>query len=143
MILAKYLGLKASCLLESGPYKNWPVERSVDDDCDPPEVRFVFVGCGLALNCDREDERVNSIFLEAEEYARTVLSEVPFHLSRDEVLERFGSPSKSGRAMSHPILGDYGPWDRFEGDKYTVHVHYEVDSDSIEKITLMRNDVVP
>ena len=119
------------------------MEYSLDNDSDPPEVRFEFVGCGLALNCDREDERINSIFLETEEHAGTVLSEVPFHLSRDEVLERFGSPSKSGKAMSDPILGKYGPWDRFKGPEYTVHVQYKVDSDSIEKITLMRNDVVP
>ncbi|HQR07080.1 MAG TPA: hypothetical protein PLN21_09670 [Gemmatales bacterium] len=143
MFFAKYLGLKAAFLLETQPYKNWPVERSVDDDSDPPEVRYEFVGCGLGLNCDREDERINSIFLEAEEHAGTVLSDVPFHLRRDEVLGRFGSPSESGKAMSHPILGDYGPWDLFEGSIYTVHVHYKVDSDSIKMITLMRNDVVP
>jgi hypothetical protein len=130
-------------LLETVPYMNWPVDRSVDDDSDPPEVRYAFVGSGLEFNCDREDERVNCIFLEAEEYAGTVFSEVPFHLSRDEVLERFGSPSKSGKAMSHPILGEYGTWDRFKGPKYIVHVQYKVDSDSIERITLMRNDIVP
>ncbi len=143
MRMAEYLGLKASCLLETELFKNCPVKRMVDDDSDPPEVRIRIVGCGLALNCDRKDERVNAIFLESEEFAGAVLSEVPFYLSRDEVLERFGSPSKSGKAISDPILGEYGPWDRFEGPKCTVHIQYKVHSNSIERITLMRNDVVP
>jgi hypothetical protein len=143
MRFANYLGQKASCLLEAEPFKNWPIKRSVDDDSDPPEVRYSFVNCGLRFNCDRHDERVNSLFLEAEEHAGTILSEVPFHLRRDEVLARFGSPSKCGEGFSHPVLGDYGPWDRFQGPQYTVHVQYKACFDSIEKITLMRNDVVP
>lgn len=143
MLLAKYLGQNASCLLEAEPFKNWPVKRRADDDSDPPEVRYVFVGCGLQFNCDREDETINSVFLEAEAHAGTVLSEVPFYLRRDEVLARFGSPSKSGEGFSDPILGAFGAWDRFQGPAYTVHVEYKVTSDSIEKITLMRNDVVP
>lgn len=141
--MAKFLGLNVNSFLDVQPFENWPVERSVDDDSDPPEVRFVFPDCGLALICDREDERINTIFLEAEKYAGTVLSEVSFHLGRDEVHERFGSPSKRGNAMSDPILGEYGPWDRFDGPNYTVHIQFNVDSDSIKMITLMRNDVVP
>ena len=94
--MAKYLGQTASCLLEAEPFNNWPVERSVDDDSDPQEVGYTFVGCGLAIKCDRHDERITSLFMEAESHAGTVLSEVPFCLRRDEVLARFGSPSKTG-----------------------------------------------
>ena len=141
--LTKYLGKNASCLLEAEPFKNWPIDRGVDDDSDPPEVRYNFVGCGLQLNCDREDERVRCFFLEAEAHAGTVLSEIPFDLCRDEVLVHFGFPSKSGEPVSHPILGNFGAWDRFQRPEYAVHVQYKVGSDSIEKITLMRNDVAP
>jgi len=101
------------------------------------------VGCGLELNCDREDEKIRYTFLEAETHAGAVISEVPFQLCRDEVLARFGSPSKSGGPVSHPILGNLGPWDRFQGQEYTIHVQYTVSSNSIERITLMRNDVAP
>jgi hypothetical protein len=141
--LAKYLGQNASRLLEAEPFKNWPLKCVVDDDSDPPEVRYVFVGCGLQLNCDREDERINCLFLEAETHAGAIISEVPFHLRRDEVLAHFGSSSKSGGPVSHPILGNFGSWDRFQGPEFTVHVQYKVGSDSIERITLMRNDVAP
>jgi hypothetical protein len=115
----------------------------VEDDSDPPFVGYVFVGCGLQITCDCEDERVRSLFVESEAHGGTDLSEVPFHLRRDEVLARFGLPSKSGKGFTDPILGDFGPWDRFQGPGYTVHFQYKVASDSIEKITLMRNDVVP
>lgn len=138
--MANYLGQNASCLLEADPFKNWPVERTVDDDSEPPEVRYVFVGCGLELNCDREDEKVRCVFLQAEEHAGTVLSEVPFHLCRGEVLAHFGSLSKSGGPVSHPILGDFGRWDRFQSPEYSVHIQYKVRYDSIQMITLMRND---
>jgi hypothetical protein len=141
--LAKYLGQNASSVLDAEPFKNWPMERGVDDDSDPPEVRYVFVGCGLGFNCDRESEKVRCLFLEAETHAGAIISEVPFHLRRDEVLAHFGPPSKSGGPVSHPILGNFGPWDRFQGSEFTVHVQYKVGSDSIEKITLMRNDVAP
>lgn len=143
MRLAKYLGQKASHLLDTEPFKNWSLERIVYDDSDRPEVRYVFVGCGLELNCDREDDRIRCLFLETETHAGTVISEVPFQLSREEVLAHFGSPSKSGVPISHPVLGKFGPWDRFQGPEYTVHVQYKVGSDSIEMITLMRNDVAP
>lgn len=141
MKLAKYLGQNASVLLSANPFNGWAVERIVDEDSDPPEVRYVFKKCGFQLNCDFEDERVNTLFFEKEQHAGTQLSEVPFSLTRDEVLSRFGSPSKSGEGFTDPILGKYGAWDRFHGPEYTLHIQYAPDSGRIEKVTLMRNDV--
>ncbi|REJ86594.1 MAG: hypothetical protein DWQ35_23095 [Planctomycetota bacterium] len=143
MRLAEYLGQKASSLLEAEPFRHWMVERTEDDDSDPPEVRYVFKNCGFQFICDRDDESVNTLFFEKETHAGTVLTEVPFSLRRDEVLSRFGSPSKSGEGFSDPVLGDFGAWDRFQGSDYTVHFQYRVESDGIERITLMRNDVAP
>jgi hypothetical protein len=141
--LSEFIGQEASVLLGKEPFKNWPIERSVDDASDPPEVRYSFVDCGLRFNCDRHNEIINCLFLEAEAHAGTVLSDLPFHLRRDEVLAHFGPASKSGKGFSNPVLGEFGPWDRFRGPVYTVHVQYKANSDCIEKITLMRNDVVP
>jgi hypothetical protein len=142
MRMAQYLGENVSGLLESAPFKRWPVERALDNDSDPPVIGYTFEGCGLEISCDL-DERVRSIFLEAQEHDGFVLSEVPFGHNRDQVLKRFGSPSISGESVSHPVLGDFGPWDRFTGPHYTVHVQYRVSCEAIERITLMRNDVVP
>lgn len=143
MKMSEFLGKPASRLLETGPFKSWPAERWVDDDDDPPVVCYTLEGCGLQFICSREDELVRSVFLEAEEHAGIVLSEVPFNQSREQVLARFGSPSRSGERVTDDILGEFGPWDRFQMPEYTVHVQYKLDADTIEQITLMRNDVVP
>ncbi len=58
-------------------------------------------------------------------------------------MEHFGRPSKSGDKSSHPILGDYGAWDRFEMNGYVVRFEYKMNSSGITNITFMRNDVVP
>jgi len=140
--MAEYLGKNVDCLLQSAPFKQWPVKRAVDSDADPPVIGYVFEGCGLQLNCDM-DGRVRSIFLEAEEHDGYIMSEVQLDSSRERVIELFGTPSKSGGSTSHPVLGDLGPWDRFRRPGYTVHVEYRIGSEGIEKITLMRNDVAP
>lgn len=143
MKMAQYLGKNASSLLDFEQFKHWPVERSVDEDSDPPEVRYVFEDCGLEFNCDLEGEYIRALFFEKERHSGVVLSEIPFSLCRNEVLSQFGTPSKSGEAFSDPILGDYGAWDRFEASGYAIHFQYSAEVDTIEKITLMRSDVVP
>lgn len=143
MRFSNFLGQRVACLLNAEPFKSWPAERSVYAESDPPEVGYTFVGYGLAVKCDGHDERVSTIFLEAESLAGKVLSEVSFRLRRDEVLALFGTPSKSGAGLCHPILGNSGPWDRFHGPEYTMHFQYQVNSDNIAMVTLMRNDVVP
>ena len=143
MKMSEFLGKPVSSLLEAEPFKSWPVERWVDDDADPPEVGYIFEGCGLQLSCDREPELVHSIFVEAEEHAGLVLSDVPFNQSREQVLARFGPPSRSGERVTDPILGKFGPWGRFRRPEYSVHVQYKLESDTISMITLMRNDVAP
>lgn len=124
MKLADILGQEASRLLRVEPFDKWPVKRVVDDAADPPSIGYVFEGCGLQLTCDRHDERVRSVFAERETHGGAVLSEVSFDLCRDEVRKRYGSPVESGKGFSHPILGDFGAWDRFRRSGFTLHVQY-------------------
>lgn len=142
--IARFLGQPASTLLTSEPFVNWPVTRSVDDHSEPPETRFVFEGLGLELICDRDSkEKINTLFMTRETNGGTRLSEVSFDSSRDNVLRRFGIPSRSGEKSVDPILGENGPWDRFQNAEFAIHFQYEFDADRIRMITLMRNDVVP
>ncbi len=143
MRMSEFLGKPASKLVEAEPFKSWPVERWVDDDSDPPLVGYEFQDCGLQLNCDREHETVRSVFLETDKHEQFVLSEIPFTENRQQLMKRLGMPSKSGERTSHPILGNFGPWDRFQATNYTIHVQFELESDTIAKITLMRNDATP
>jgi phage tail tube protein FII len=104
------------------------------------EVWYAFGARGVDVICD-EDESVRTIFLRAG--VDELLSETSFSLTREEVLALFGSPSKSGAATRHVVLGDSGAWDRFDLETATIHFQYRLDSGGIEMITLMRPDAVP
>lgn len=144
MSITRYVDAHITALLEAAPFNAWPVERSVEDDLDEPRIDYVFQGHGLSLICG-EDEIIHTIFLYADERGgfREPLFEIALSLSRDEVLAHFGAPSKSGSGTSDPILGEFGPWDRFERPGLAIHVEYRPGSDAIRLITLMRSDVVP
>src|SRR6266404_2189171 len=142
--LANYLGRPASVMLAASPFKLWPVEKSFEDELEQPIIHYVFPQHGLELRCDRDDN-LSTIFLYSDEFNgfdESIL-EAPFSLTRQQVMERLGSPSKSGGKMSDPILGEYGAWDRFVRPGHTIHVEYRADADRIKKITLIRADVVP
>src|SRR5215469_9107892 len=114
MGMSEYLGKHVSIMLGKEPFRNWPVERSVDDDLEEREINYVFKENGLAVCCDQED-KVHTLFLYSEDYRGfdETLTEVPFSWSRQQVLEHLGFPSKSGREFNDPVLGQLGPWDRF------------------------------
>ena len=140
--LANYLGRPAYTMLEDEPFKDWAFEKSYDED-DPEDLSFNYVVLqhGLSVRSDCDD-KITVIFLHSD---RTSDFDecLPFSWSRRKVIERFGVPSKSGAKSSSPILGEYGPWDRFARTGHTIHVEYSADADRIRVITLMRDDVVP
>lgn len=143
MKLAKYLGKNIANLLEDEPFKSWPMERWPKADSIPPVVGYEFEGLGLEINCDFESEKIRSLFIGRELYQDFVLSELSFSSSRLEVLSTFGTPSESGEKVMHPAFGVFGAWDLFVKDDYSIHIQFKVDETGIDKITLMRNDVVP
>jgi len=140
MKMADYLGVHASKLLASEPFCGWAVTRSVERDLPRTEVWYEFDGHGVEVICD-EDESIRTIFFHAG--VHQWLSDLPFALRRKDIISRFGPPSKSGAATRHPVLGESGPWDRFILGNGTVHFLYRVDSDQIDRITLMRQDAIP
>ena len=142
--IAGYLGRQASAILADLPFKYWTFEKSVETDLAQPLIDYVFARNGVDFVCD-ENETVRSIFLYSNEFRcfKEGLQDIPFTSTRQDVVNRLGSPSKSGSRTSHPILGEYGGWDRFARPGYAIHVEYGIDADCIKKITLMRADVVP
>jgi hypothetical protein len=142
--LSKYLGEQASALLGDLPFINWVFERSVETDLDAVLTDYVFHQDGMDFVCD-EEGRVNSIFLYADEtrYFKEGVQDLPFASSREDVIARLGSPSKSGGRVTDPILGEYGAWDQFSLPGYVIHVEYRLGVDVINKVTLMRADVAP
>jgi hypothetical protein len=140
LALSEYLGSDVSRLLASEPFSRWRFTRSVEEDLPKKEVWYEFHERSVEVICD-ENETIRTIFLHAG--VDQVLAVIPFELTRQQVLDRFGSPSQSGAPMRDPVLGAYGPWDRFTSDNGTVHIEYRVDADSIKLISLIRSDAVP
>lgn len=139
-----YLGGPASDVLNDTPFRNWTFEKSFEPDLDEPLIDYVFFHNGVDFVCDGDD-KVRSIFLYADESRclREGLEDLPFASTRQQVIQQLGPPSKSGSRISDPILGEYGPWDRFARGGYAIHVEYRLDDDLIKKVTLMRADVAP
>lgn len=139
--LVKYLGKPVSELLESPPFKFWAFERSVDEDLPDRIINYTSDQQSFHLICDN-DEKIQTIFLTADHFDETRFC-IPFSLRRREALSLLGVPSKSGDAHTDPILGEYGPWDRFDCAGHSIHIEYQPHADRIKMVTLMRADVVP
>jgi hypothetical protein len=139
-----YLNLPASFMLTELPYSAWHVEKSFENALGQPIIHYLFPVNGLELRCDSED-KVNTIFLYSNELGGfdDRCNELSFSLSRQQVLDRLGTPSKSGDGIKDPILGEYGPWDRFSIAEYSIHIEYSAGVDRIKKITLMHANVTP
>ncbi|MFT5756072.1 MAG: hypothetical protein ACI9LM_000784 [Alteromonadaceae bacterium] len=139
-----YLGSHVSKILESKPFKYWHVEKSTEDNLDERITHYIFNQNGFELRCDNNNN-ISAIFLHSEEYGGfdENLLEFPFLLKREQVIKHIGTPSKSGAKLEHPILGECGAWDRFSGSASTIHIEYKLNVDEINKITLMRSDIVP
>ncbi|WP_192244822.1 hypothetical protein [Mesorhizobium silamurunense] len=99
--ILSYLGKPASALLTSPPFESWKFKKTVDDD--PPEIRINYVSApnNFSITSDVHD-KIDCIFIEADNLDRG-LWDIPFSSSRNDVLSRFGVPSKSGAARTDPI----------------------------------------
>ena len=137
--LADYLGSAVGELLKAEPFSGWRVVRSVEHE-PKMEIWYEFEGRGVEVSCDGFD-RIQTVFLHRGDGES--LANVPFSMSRREVLERFGVPTRSGGAVRIPGLGDRGAWDRFTLPEGSLHVQYRLESDEIDMITLIRSDAVP
>ncbi len=136
-----YLGQPASTLLGTLPFQTWSFERSAEDDLPDPRIYYSCEEHGLSVCCDA-NERIATIFLSSDGVARFLLG-ISLSNTRGDVRELFGQPSKSKPAHRQVVLGQYGPWDRFDKPSHSIHIEYELEADRIKMITLMRPDMVP
>ena len=136
-----YLGEPASSLLTSPPFKSWKFKRTVDDDLPEIRINYVSVRNSFSITSD-VDDKIDCIFIEADNLDRDFW-DIPFSSSRKDVLSRLGVPSKSAAGRTDPILGEYGPWDRFDEARHSIHIEYQPQTDRIRRVTLMRADAVP
>jgi len=63
--------------------------------------------------------------------------------TRQEVLDRYGIPSRSGAAVTIAGLGRQGPWDRFDVGRVCVHFQYTESGERIRLVSVMVADEAP
>ena len=141
--MAQYIGKPIELLLQANPFNKWNVQRELSLDTERPEVYYSFENCGLFVITERQSEKITCVMLRDNQCERLALTDLTFNQSRDEILARFGNPQKSGEPSSHSMLGEYGPWERFQMPGYIVHFEFSLDSKQIEKITFMANEIAP
>lgn len=138
--LRNYLGKSASALLEISPYSSWEFERTVDYSLQDCPIDYVCEAEGFSINCDGED-RIRSIFINSA-YLVHKEFDLPLQCERRDVLASFGKPTKTGEPRRHQVLGEYGAWDRYDGESHSVHIEYLPHADVIKMVTLLRSDTV-
>lgn len=63
--------------------------------------------------------------------------------TRDEILKKYGSPTKYSQEKTIPILGKVGAWERYDYENYVLHFSHCVNSDKIDKISFMLPNPAP
>ncbi len=142
--IASFLGMPASEALRSPLLADLEFERSVETDLPEIIVEYVCEERGVEVHADA-DERVQTVFLtrrDASPFAHG-LRDLPFSWTQSEVRDHLGVPERGGPRYEDPILGVYGPWDRFARDGHSIHVRFDLDRGEITRITFMRSDIVP
>lgn len=141
--LARHLGRPASDILSEMPFRDWRFEKSVEADLPEPLTDYEFPDRGMDFTSDGAD-RVRTIFLYFNDQRRFEdLLDIPSSWTRQQVLDHLGPPDRSSDGLRDPILGEYGPWNRFSRADYSIHIEHHVDRPEIKMITLMRADAVP
>lgn len=138
-LLSDYIGCNAEALLESLPFRNWEVERSTEEDLEQPIIQYEFPGRSIALRCD-SNNHITSIFLRRYDLDGFDLNslDVSFAWDRVQVRKVLGAPTQTGDPVSDPILGEYGPWDKYKFEGYSMHLEYEKENSRVRRITIMK-----
>ncbi len=95
----------------------------------------------MSVCCDA-NEQIATIFLSSDGVARFFAWHITVEYPR-RCARAFRSAIESKPAHRQVVLGQYGPWDRFDKPSHSIHIEYELEADRIKMITLMRPDMVP
>jgi hypothetical protein len=93
--------------------------------------------------------RLNTLFVHARpkgEYAAfrgELVHGLTPQSTRPDVRRKLGTPSRSGEARNHPLLGSYGAWDRFDSTPLCLHFQYTQAAEEIDLVTVMLAHVAP
>ena len=68
---------------------------------------------------------------------------ISWTMSRSEARALLGQPTRSQEGSTIPVLGQFGPFDRFDPPHHCVHLEYRADADRLRQVTLMHPSVAP
>jgi hypothetical protein len=96
-----------------------------------------------------DGERVNTVFIYVRPkdgflaYADTLPAGIDRNSARMMIRSLYGTPERSGEAMTLAVLGRRGPWDRFKVNSNFVHFEFAEPDGGIAMITLMTPKAAP
>lgn len=128
-MIQEYIGKNAETLLNDETFKNYKFTLNVEKELPNYLYMYVCEKHGFEFQC-YENKIITTIFVSRKSDLSDRL-DIRINCNYHEVRYRLGTPFKSGKL-----------WDRFELTNYALHVSYGQDN-SVEMITLMRNDVIP
>ncbi len=130
------LGREATSVLRTAPFRSAKRTREVVRDLPKGLIHYSFPEHQLELRCNA-DEQVQVAFLASPSSTLTIVCgiELQLSMSRAKVSSALGPASASGPSIVDEILGEYGEWDVFALPNCRVHVEYQLNSDSVRRIT--------
>jgi hypothetical protein len=118
-------------------------------DDDLPDRRYVTThDSGVELSTDLEGMvRVVYLHLNGHEAKPAFVGDLPLGLSagfmQRDVRRLLGQPQFERPGRDVPLLGRYGPSDRYDFDAYSIHLQYAETSSSLVLVTVMVRSAVP
>jgi hypothetical protein len=147
--LTTFLNQKIDVVLSTFP--QWRFDRHVVKDNfhgDVPQAFYYFSKPnGLEFLCDA-DGIVMAIFVHSSgrdgwETYRDPVSGVEFSWDRIKIRDRFGVPSHTTEASSHPGFRRHGPSDRYDYPSHLIHFEFHPTDPRLDVITIMAPDKMP
>lgn len=89
-----------------------------------------------------KNNRVETIFLYLARNGEGILGITKLMNSAD-IIKLIGKPTKSEEKQFVPILGEYGAWERYNFDRYCIHIQHNLEDTEVEQITIMLPEVAP
>lgn len=58
-------------------------------------------------------------------------------MSKEDIIGLFGAPDSTGKPHLHPILGQFGGWEKYKREDHYLHIEHVEEYSGINKVTLM------
>lgn len=133
MLISNFLGHNINDLLATSPFDQWRIEEHYEIEL--LEYHYAFPLNGISFRCNKS-KIIESIFLDASSDIESAEGqfEVELQSTREQVLNKLGTPSYSRGVRHVQYLGQIGPVDKFSRSGFTIQITYTCDSGRVDKV---------